>query len=434
MAAIVAIMHTHHFSRIIIMDLLELINLPETEVIEVTKTKNNDVNITIETTEQSTTCRRCGNKLKKRHGCDKERKVRHLPVFGRPTYIIYKPHRYICDNCDNQPTTTATPPWHKQNSAYTIDYETHILTELVNSTLVDVSMKEKLTEKSVKGILDRHIVSKVDWKKINYIGVLGIDEIALKKGYKDYVTLITCRNNGVVRLLAVINGREKAKIKAFLKSMPKKLKKTVEAICTDMYEGYVNAAKEVFRNKAIVVIDRFHVAKLYRKCLDKYRQKILAELKQMLAAKEYEKLKGAMHILRKGNECSSKKEKAVVAELFSHSPELAEAYRLGLKLTQIFNTHMDKSDAIKKLNEWVREVRRSKLTCFDRFIKSLRKYKSEIANYFIDRNTSAFVEGINNKAKVLKRRCYGIFNVSHLFQRLHLDISGYQLFNLESAA
>lgn len=414
------------------MDLSDLINLHDTTVTTVSKEKYNELHIIIETTEHSTACRLCGKELKKRHGCDKERKVRHLPVFGKPTYIIYKPQRYICEDCDNQPTTTATPSWHKQNSPYTVDYETHILMELVNSTLVDVSVKEQLTEKSVKGILDRHIESKLDWSSINHIGVIGIDEIALKKGHKDYVTLITCRNDGVVRLLSVISGREKAKIKAFLKSIPKKLKKTVEAICTDMYDGYVNAAKEVFCNKIIVVIDRFHIAKLYRKCLDKFRQKVLSELKQTLAAKDYEKLKGAMHILRKGNECSSKKEKAVINELFSHSGELMEAYRLGLKLTQIFNTYMSKEDALKKLNGWMREVRRSKLTCFDGFTKTLRKYKNEVANYFIDRNTSAFVEGINNKAKVLKRRCYGIFNVKHLFQRLHLDLSGYRLFGLVS--
>ena len=409
------------------MDLLDLINLPETKVTDVTKTKYNEVHITIETTEQSTECRLCGKELTTSHGYDRERKLRHLPVFGRPTYIIYKPHRYICEDCDNQPTTTATPLWHEKNSSYTNDYEAHVLMELVNSTIVDVSIKEQLTEKAVKGILDRHIAGKVNWEKIKYIGVIGIDEISLKKGHKDYVTLITSRNNGVVRLLSVIKGREKAKIKAFLKSMPTRLKKTVEAVCTDMYDGYVNAAKEVFRNKTIVVIDRFHVAKLYRKGLDKYRQKVLTELKQTLTAKEYDKLKGAMHILRKGNEHSSKKEKAVVDELFSYSAELAEAYSLGLKLTQIFNTHMSRENAIKKINKWVREVRCSKLTCFDSFIKTLRKYKNQIANYFIDRNTSAFVEGINNKAKVLKRRCYGIFNIKHLFQRLHLDISGYQL-------
>lgn len=416
------------------MDLSELINLPDTKIINATKEKYNELHIVIETTELSTACRICGKELKKRHGCDKERKVRHLPVFGRPTYIIYKPHRYICEDCDDQPTTTATPSWYKQNSSYTVDYETHILMELVNSTLVDVSVKEQLTESSVKGILDRHIASELNWAVVSYIGVIGIDEIALKKGHKNYVTLITSRNEGIICLLAVMPGREKAKITAFLKSMPKKLKKTVEAICTDMYDGYVNAAREVFRNKAIVVIDRFHVAKLYRKSLDKFRQKVLPELKQTLTEKEYEKLKGAMHILRKGNECNRKKEKDIINELFSHSEELMEAYSLGVKLTQIFNTHMSKGDSLKKLNEWRREVRRSKLTCFDSFIKTLRKYKNEIANYFLDRNTSAFVEGVNNKAKVLKRRCYGIFNVKHLFQRLHLDLSGYRLFGLISVS
>jgi transposase len=38
------------------------------------------------------------------------------------------------------------------------------------------------------------------------------------------------------------------------------------------------------------------------------------------------------------------------------------------------------------------------------------------------------VEGFNNKVKILKRRCYGIFNLKHLFQRIYLDLHGYRLF------
>ena len=52
----------------------------------------------------------------------------------------------------------------------------------------------------------------------------------------------------------------------------------------------------------------------------------------------------------------------------------------------------------------------------------------EITNYFVDRNNSGFVEGLNNKIKVLKRRCYGIFNLRHLFQRIYLDMEGYRRF------
>src|SRR3989338_5447254 len=75
----------------------------------------------------------------------------------------------------------------------------------------------------------------------------------------------------------------------------------------------------------------------------------------------------------------------------------------------------------------MKEVKQSQLMCFNKFIKTLKKYKQQVVNYFIDRNSSGFVEGLNNKVKVLKRRCYGIFNLNHFFKRLHLDISGYDI-------
>ena len=45
-------------------------------------------------------------------------------------------------------------------------------------------------------------------------------------------------------------------------------------------------------------------------------------------------------------------------------------------------------------------------------------------------DTSGWVEGINNKVKVIKRRCYGITNLKHLFQRIFLDLQGYDVFLL----
>ncbi|MEO0646349.1 MAG: transposase, partial [Cyanobacteria bacterium J06650_10] len=39
-----------------------------------------------------------------------------------------------------------------------------------------------------------------------------------------------------------------------------------------------------------------------------------------------------------------------------------------------------------------------------------------------------FVEGFNKKVKVLKRLCYGLFDLDQLFQRLTLDTKGFQLF------
>src|SRR3989338_11240912 len=169
------------------MDIADLIRLQDSKVVNVSIDKRDNIFITVETTESSVACHVCGKQLTKRHGCDQERKLRHLSILGNQTYIIYKPHRYLCEDCDNNPTTTSTTSWHNRDSSYTIDYENHVLMELINSTIVDVSIKESLTEPSVMGIVDRHVASSVNWKSIQSLDVLGIDEIALKKGYKDYV-------------------------------------------------------------------------------------------------------------------------------------------------------------------------------------------------------------------------------------------------------
>jgi transposase len=49
-------------------------------------------------------------------------------------------------------------------------------------------------------------------------------------------------------------------------------------------------------------------------------------------------------------------------------------------------------------------------------------------NYFKKRLNSGFVEGLNNKIKTIKRRCYGLTDVQHVFQRIFPDLEGFRLF------
>lgn len=404
------------------------IDFPGAKVVKTEKDQRGNLLITVETTEDHVACRICKKKIYKRHGEDRERQLKHLPAFGHSTFIVYSPHRYICEDCQDNPTTTATPPWHSQNGSHTTEYENHLLMELVNSTLVDVAIKECVTEEAVLGVVTRRVASKVNWNNIRSLGMIGIDEISLKKGYKDFVTIITSRVEDKITLLAVLDGRKKATIKGFLKEIPIKLRKTIIAVCVDMYNGYISAAKEIFKDKVLIVVDRFHVAKLYRAELDKFRQKTLKQLRQELTTRQYKQIIGATRILRRTNECLTEDEKKIVTLLFSYAPELMEAYALAIKLTQTFNAHLSKEDALVKFKEWITLISKSKLSCFNKFIKTLGKWKNEIANYFVNRHTSAFVEGLNNKIKVLKRRCYGIYNLKHFFQRLFLDLSGYELY------
>ena len=135
-----------------------------------------------------------------------------------------------------------------------------------------------------------------------------------------------------------------------------------------------------------------------------------------------------MWILRKRKEQLTEEEQEVLDYLFEHSPELKRAYVFCNELTAIFDQSLVKSKAKRKIESWINRVRKSGLSCFNTFLETLTRRMDEITNYFRNRNTSGFVEGLNNKIKVIKRRCYGIFNVDHLFQRIYLDLRGYELF------
>ncbi len=299
---------------------------------------------------------------------------------------------------------------------------------LVNSTLADMSIRENISDTVIQNIVDRYFTDKVNWRELKQLGILGIDEISLKKGYQDFVTVITSRVDDNNKILAVLKGHEKATVKAFFSEIPKKLRKTITAVCCDMYDGYIKAAKGVFSDSIAIIIDRFHVAKLYRKSLVSLRKQELNRLRKALSEEEYKSLKTAISILVKKQELYTKKDKQELELLFHYAPALKAAYRLARQLTVIYNTQHRPKTAEKKINNWIKKVQASHVNCFDNFIRTLTTYKNYIINYYIDRHTSGFVEGLNNKFKVIKRRCYGLVNIKHYFQRIVLDMQGYDLF------
>jgi transposase len=292
----------------------------------------------------------------------------------------------------------------------------------------DVSIKEDIGYEAIMGIIDRHIEREINWEDLSQCDVLGLDEISLKKGHRDFVTIITGRIETETVIVGVLPDRQKSTVKAFLWGIPQHVRQTIHFVCSDMYEGFVNAAKEVFGKRVKLVIDRFHVAKLYRRGLDTLRKQELKRLKQELSEEDYGQLTGAMWALRKPEEKLTDEEKDVLVRLFAHSPCLHMAYDLCSALTAIFDTQLSKSQGKCQLQQWMKKVRASQLCCFDSFLTTLEHWLDDRAHYFIDRHTSGFVEGFNNKLKVLKRRCYGILNITHLFQRIQLDLYGYSLF------
>jgi transposase len=404
------------------------LGIPEVRVLQTAIGEHGELIITLESTKGGTACRKCGKWITKAHGRDEWVTIRHLPVFGRPSYLRYRPKRYQCQDCEGQPTTTETLAWHDMNSPHSFAYDNHLLLQLVNSTVEDVSLKEGVPYERVAGALERRIETRTDWSALAALELLGLDEIALKKGQRDYVTLVTGRRRaGEIEILGVLPGHEKAEVVEFLRTIPPRLLQTVETVCCDLWEAYTEAVREEIPT-ARIVVDRFHVAKHYRSAAEQVRKQELQRLKQELPKHAYQQLNGSFRAFRKNAKDLNKEERKILRRFFQQSALAKQAYALREQLTAIFDMNLSKKQAQAKILRWIQQVQNSGLHCFDDFLKLLATWWEEITNYFIQRENSGFVEGFNNKVKVLKRRCYGIFNLKHLFQRIYLDLHGYRLF------
>lgn len=405
-----------------------LLNIPDVAVEKTETSGEGDVTITVRSTAEGARCHKCGQEIGRPYGHGREILLRHLSVFGRKTYIRICPPRYQCPRCEGAPVTTQKASWHDQRAPHTTAYEEYALFRMVSSTVEDVSIREYPGYEAVTGIINRRISTEVNWDETDKIDVIGLDEISLKKGHRDFVTTVTALTGGETMILAVLGNRKKETVRKFLKTVPKRLRKKVRGVCSDMCDGFINAVREVFGKRTRIIIDRFHVAQLYRKNLDKFRRKEMRRLKGELPKDEYGELKGAMWALRKKEEKLSEEEREVLKHLFTHSPELELAYNLCRELTDILEEDISRGDAKRRIRNWKTMVRLSGPDCFDSFLKTLEKLTGEITNYFVSRQTGGFAEGLNNKIKVIKRRCYGMLNIDHLFQRIFLDIKGYSLY------
>ena len=404
-------------------------DIPEVEVIRVEVNQHGDYLITVKSTRTGTKCQHCGQRITKSKGYGREIEMRHLSILGRRVYIRLRPKRYECPHCGGK-TTTQKLDWYDPNSPHTKAYDRYLMLQLVNSTVEDVSCKEKV---GYDGAVERCIRTRVNWDDFTELSIIGIDEIALKKGRRNFVAIITTQQaNGRVALLGVLADRQKESVRQFLEHIPKLLRKTMKQACTDMWDGYVNAVEEFAAAHSEVsievVVDRYHVAKNYRECVDRVRKQECRRLKKELPEPEYEELKGVMWIVRKNNDSLAPEERKKLQHLFGLSSKLKLAYTFREELSSIFEMLLTKEEGKERLLKWRDKVQRSTLTCFDTFLNTLNNWLEKIANYFTDRLSSGFVEGLNNKVKTTKRRCYGILRVTTLFQRLYLDLEGYRRF------
>jgi len=118
----------------------------------------------------------------------------------------------------------------------------------------------------------------------------------------------------------------------------------------------------------------------------------------------------------------SPEDKQKLEELFGKLPRLRVLYEFRRRFQRIFDTAQDRRKAHRALVGLFLDMLDFSPE-LDGFIKTFEQWQEEILNYFDARQTSGPIEGINNKARVILKRAYGLKSVDSLWTRLILDLN-----------
>ena len=340
----------------------------------------------------SQACRRCGLFSERRYG-KVSVLIRERSPEERPLWLKVHKHRYYCEAC-RKPFTELTPGT-KLRRRSTQKFRKWIRHCCENfRTLKDVSHYQCCSEGFVYKVHYEQLEIKTrELKSKRWPTTLGIDEhfFTRRRGYPEYVTVFTDLNKR--KLFEVGSTKVKKKLIKQIEHIPGR--ENVKIVCIDLAPGYRSLVKDFFPN-ARIVADKFHVVKLLMTELMKERKEV---------ADHHKKILGRKRILSN----SIKLDYWVRAEMnhaLKQYPELNELYRAKEKLHTLY-----RSRGFLRAYQSYRKLIASLETCthpkLKTLLRTLKKWRDEILNYFEFRVTNALTEAMNGNAKALQRRARG---------------------------
>ena len=267
---------------------------------------------------------------------------------------------------------------------------------------------------------------------------LSIDETSLSQG--ELYTIVTNKQakgrKGAI--VAILKGIEADKIINRLQTIKESKRFTVREITLDMSPTMVKIARNSFP-KATIVTDRFHVQQLAYDAVQEMRisyrwEAIEQENNEIELAKSIKK-KYVPHILENGDTLKQllarsryilfKRENKWIPSqhrraelLFRLYPHLEQAYKLAMRLGEIYHSTKDKGVGFTRLAKWYDEVEKSGFKSFRTVSRSIQNNYQYILNFFDNRSTNASAESFNAKIKSFRAAFRGVRDVRFFLFRL----------------
>lgn len=219
------------------------------------------------------------------------------------------------------------------------------------------------------------------------------------------------------RVLDVLESREKQAVARWLKAGKESgLLSALEEVTCDMWDAYVEAAREVFGSTIRITIDRFHVMKNFQDRLNEARR----EIQNKLDKEQAKELKGSRWLWVTNPENLTAQQRAELEQLKRRFPELGRLAEHREQLRQIFEDQRitTPAAAMARLRQWCGRGAEMGLNALKQFNKTLENWMEKIANYFVTRSSNGRTEGFNRGLRAILWRACGMRNFSHFRLRV----------------
>lgn len=336
----------------------------------------------------------------------KTRRVRDLSCADTRIYLDLEVRRVHCKACGRVKREKLA--FLADNPLYTRRFAWFVGRRCRQSSIKDVANELNLDWDTVKE-LDKQYM-RLQLKRAGMPGpkVIGIDEISVKKGH-DYRIVVS----DLIRERPIWFGgidRSEASMDLFFEALGEKKSQAIRLAVMDMWKPFRTSTQKK-APKAAILFDKFHIMRHLGEALDKVRKSEYARL----TGKERRYIKGQKYTLLSNRENLTLEGRKALKALLVANKRLNTAYLLKESFGQLWSYERE-AWARRFFENWRASLKWQRLKPFEKFAEMIERHWDGIAAFCKPENkvSLGFVEGLNNKIRVIQRRAYGIRDEEYL--------------------
>jgi transposase len=337
--------------------------------------------------------------------------VRDLDTGTTHIYLEFEYRRVYCPGC--LAVKRETLSWLASSARLTQRFEDRIgllcreMSVKKVAELNDLSWDQvcRMEKSYMRRLMEQHPPSE-------QLRSIGIDEISVRKGHTYAIVVADLDQRRPIWLGG--QGRTEKDMKLFYDTMGAERCKSIELAVMDMWKPFRKVTQENATN-AQIIYDKFHIIKHLANALDEVRR---SEYKRV-NEKDRRFIKGQRYTLLSHKSNLDMKGRKTLDVLLKANKRLHKAYLLKETFGQLWD-YSNPTWARKFFENWKRQLRWQRLPSFEKFADLIENHWDGIISYcHPDHKVSlGFMEGLNNKIRLIQRRAYGIKDQEYLMLKV----------------